>query len=170
MGRAIPCTFKKAHDFTATKNGQMPIWRAVGGPPASAIKAGYAGVPMMLTTLGGPAINFKASVDAYREAAQRSGFDPATLPVATTESVLYSRTIHKTHYEICILTLMQGCQAFVGVAIQNNNLRNQRITRDALMVGSHSKLSKKCFTNMNLYGQQRFMAKLILVACHLIKL
>ena len=56
----------------------MPIWRAVGGPPASAIKAGYAGVPMMLTTLGGPAINFKVSVDAYREAAERSGFDPAT--------------------------------------------------------------------------------------------
>ncbi len=39
---------------------------------------------MMITTLGGPAINFKVSVDAYREAAQQSGFDPASLPVATT--------------------------------------------------------------------------------------
>ncbi|CAM5200740.1 Alkanesulfonate monooxygenase SsuD/methylene tetrahydromethanopterin reductase-like flavin-dependent oxidoreductase (Luciferase family) OS=Ureibacillus acetophenoni OX=614649 GN=SAMN05877842_10241 PE=4 SV=1 [Ureibacillus acetophenoni] len=29
-------------------NGSLPIWRAVGGPPASAIKAGRAGVPMML--------------------------------------------------------------------------------------------------------------------------
>ncbi len=66
------------------KNGSLPIWRAVGGPPASAIKAGYMGIPMMLTTLGGPAINFKPSVDAYREAAERKGFDPNELPIATT--------------------------------------------------------------------------------------
>ncbi|MDI7080353.1 LLM class flavin-dependent oxidoreductase, partial [Escherichia coli] len=44
----------------------LPIWRAVGGPPASAIKAGKQGVPMMITTLGGPAMNFKGSIDAYR--------------------------------------------------------------------------------------------------------
>lgn len=71
------------------QNGHLPIWRAVGGPPASAIKAGYAGIPMMLTTLGGPAANFKLAVDAYREAAQRSGFDSATLPIATT-SLFYT--------------------------------------------------------------------------------
>ena len=39
----------------------MPIWRAVGGPPASAIKAGMLGVPMYLATLGGPASTFKIS-------------------------------------------------------------------------------------------------------------
>jgi alkanesulfonate monooxygenase SsuD/methylene tetrahydromethanopterin reductase-like flavin-dependent oxidoreductase (luciferase family) len=32
------------------KEGTLPIWRAVGGPPASAIKAGLAGVPMFLAT------------------------------------------------------------------------------------------------------------------------
>jgi len=46
------------------KSGSLPIWRAVGGPPASAIKAGYMGIPMMLTTLGGPAANFKRSAVA----------------------------------------------------------------------------------------------------------
>ena len=60
--------------FRDHKMDQLPIWRAVGGPPASAIKAGYAGVPMMLTTLGGPATNFKVSVDAYREAADAKWF------------------------------------------------------------------------------------------------
>ena len=62
------------------QNGSMPIWRAVGGHAASAIKAGNAGVPMFLATLGGPATSFKASIDAYRNAADRSGFDSATLP------------------------------------------------------------------------------------------
>jgi len=40
------------------KNGSLPIWRAVGGPPASAIKAGFMGIPMMLTTLGGTSNQF----------------------------------------------------------------------------------------------------------------
>src|SRR5699024_10204459 len=31
----------------------LPIWRAVGGAPASAIKAGLAGVPMVMAHLGG---------------------------------------------------------------------------------------------------------------------
>lgn len=41
------------------KNGSLPIWRAVGGTPESAMKAGYAGVPMILAALGGPARHFK---------------------------------------------------------------------------------------------------------------
>jgi alkanesulfonate monooxygenase SsuD/methylene tetrahydromethanopterin reductase-like flavin-dependent oxidoreductase (luciferase family) len=47
------------------QNGPLPIWRAVGGTPASAIKAGYAGVPMYLAHLAGPAVIFKRSIDAY---------------------------------------------------------------------------------------------------------
>lgn len=63
--------------------GNLPLWRAVGGPPGSAIKAGYMGVPMMLTTLGGPAQNFAVSVDAYYEALERSGFKREDFPLAT---------------------------------------------------------------------------------------
>jgi alkanesulfonate monooxygenase SsuD/methylene tetrahydromethanopterin reductase-like flavin-dependent oxidoreductase (luciferase family) len=74
---------KNAKVIPRPKNGWIPIWRAVGGPPASAIKAGYAGVPMFLATLGGPATSFKLSIDAYREAARHSGFDPSELPIST---------------------------------------------------------------------------------------
>ncbi len=36
--------------FPRPIDNTLPIWRAVGGPPASAIKAGKQGVPMMITT------------------------------------------------------------------------------------------------------------------------
>ena len=49
----------------------LPIWRAVGGPPASAIKAGRQGIPMMITTLGGPAMTFQDSIEQYRLAAKK---------------------------------------------------------------------------------------------------
>ncbi len=50
---------RNAQILPRPKNGSLPIWRAVGGAPASAIKAGYAGVPMFLAMLGGPASHFK---------------------------------------------------------------------------------------------------------------
>ena len=106
------------------KNNNLPIWRAVGGPPASAIKAGRAGVPMMITTLGGPAINFKVSVDAYREAAVQSGFDSASLPVATT-SLFYTAKIHKMHLVNITLTLMLVYLHCAVVGIRNSNLQMQ---------------------------------------------
>src|SRR5699024_12233751 len=45
----------------------LPIWRAVGGAPASAIKAGLAGVPMVMTQLGGTTSVFKTTVVSYRQ-------------------------------------------------------------------------------------------------------
>ena len=91
--------------------------------PASAIKAGRAGVPMMITTLGA-AINFKVSVDAYREVAQQSGFDPASLPVATT-SLFYTAKIHKMHLVNITLTLMLVCLHCAVMGIRNSNLQMQ---------------------------------------------
>src|SRR5690606_8011101 len=80
---------KRAHILPQPIHGKLPIWRAVGGPPASAIKAGIAGVPMMLTTLGGPAIRFREAVDAYREAAIEHGHQLKAMPLATA-SLMYT--------------------------------------------------------------------------------
>lgn len=49
---------KNAEILPQPKNGSVPIWRGVVGPPASAIKAGQMGISMVLTTLGGPAVHF----------------------------------------------------------------------------------------------------------------
>ena len=47
-------------------NRQLPIWRAVGGTPTSAIAAGQAGVPMYLAHLGGMAEVFKHTLVCMR--------------------------------------------------------------------------------------------------------
>ena len=62
---------KNAKILPRPLNGSLPIWRAVGGPPASAIKAGYAGVPMYVSNIRWTCYQaLRYSVDAYREAAQ----------------------------------------------------------------------------------------------------
>ncbi|MBB4826650.1 alkanesulfonate monooxygenase SsuD/methylene tetrahydromethanopterin reductase-like flavin-dependent oxidoreductase (luciferase family) [Sporosarcina luteola] len=140
-------------------NGTLPIWRAVGGPPASAIKAGHTGIPMMLTTLGGPAINFKHSVDAYREAAEQSGFDPTTLPVATT-SLFYVADTTKEALQGMYPHLNGGFIAIRGAGYPKQQFAQAPDTRDALMVGSTQQIIEKLLYQHELYGMQRFMAQI----------
>jgi alkanesulfonate monooxygenase SsuD/methylene tetrahydromethanopterin reductase-like flavin-dependent oxidoreductase (luciferase family) len=141
------------------QNGHMPIWRAVGGPPASAIKAGNAGIPMMLTTLGGPAINFKVSVDAYREAAEQSGFDPATLPIATT-SLFYTADTSQEALREYYPHIHSGMQALRGGGYPKQQFEQSTDFREALMVGSPQQIIEKILYQYELYGQQRFMAQI----------
>lgn len=139
--------------------GSLPIWRAVGGPPASAIKAGQMGIPMMLTTLGGPAINFKVSVDAYREAAAEGGFDPATLPIATTSLFYVAETTQQAIDEM-YPHLNSGFLTIRGSGYPRQQIELASSTTDALMVGSPQQIIEKMLYQYELFGQQRFMAQI----------
>ena len=150
---------KNAMILPQPQNGHMPIWRAVGGPPASAIKAGYAGIPMMLTTLGGPAINFKVAVDAYREALERSGIDPVTMPISTT-SLMYTAENSQDALREYYPHLNSGMQALRGGGYPKQQFAQAIDTRDALMVGSPQQIIEKILYQYELYGHQRFMAEI----------
>lgn len=139
--------------------GKMPIWRAVGGPPASAIKAGYMGIPMMLTTLGGPAVNFKVAVDAYREAAERSGFEASDLPIATT-SLFYTADSSQEAMREFYPHLDQGMRALRGGGYPKQQFAQAIDHRDALMIGSPQQIIEKMHYQYELYGHQRFMAEI----------
>ncbi|GEK33043.1 LLM class flavin-dependent oxidoreductase [Kurthia sibirica] len=141
------------------QDGKLPIWRAVGGPPASAIKAGYAGIPMMLTTLGGPASNFKIAVDAYREAAQRSGFDWEELPISTT-SLMYTAENSQDALREYYPHLNEGMKALRGGGYPQQQFTESVDYRDALMIGSPQQIIEKMLYQYELFGHQRFLAQI----------
>ena len=47
---------------------QLPVWLAVGGTPASVIRAGELGLPLVLGTIGGNTRHFQPLVDLHRRA------------------------------------------------------------------------------------------------------
>ena len=141
------------------KEGRLPIWRAVGGPPASAIKAGYMGIPMMLTTLGGPAINFKQSVTAYRVALENSGYDSDTMPIGTT-SLFYVADTTKEALQGMYPHINTGFQAIRGAGYPRQQFAQAPNYRDALMVGSTEEIIEKLLYQYELYGMQRFLAQI----------
>ncbi len=60
---------------------ELPIWLGVGGTPASFIRAGKLGLPLMVAVIGGETARFAPLVDLYRKAGKEAGFAPEQLKV-----------------------------------------------------------------------------------------
>jgi probable LLM family oxidoreductase len=59
----------------------LPIWVGVGGTPASFVRAGVLGLPLMVAIIGGQPAGFRPLIDLYREAGRRAGHPPEKLIV-----------------------------------------------------------------------------------------
>src|ERR1700758_1811728 len=59
----------------------LPIWVGVGGTPASFVRAGMLGLPLMVAIIGGEPHRFRALIDRYREAGLRAGHSAEKLSV-----------------------------------------------------------------------------------------
>lgn len=60
----------------------LPVWIAVGGTPESVVRAARLGLPLALAIIGGLPEQFGPLANLYREAARRSGHDPAQMPLS----------------------------------------------------------------------------------------
>jgi probable LLM family oxidoreductase len=60
---------------------KIPIWLGVGGTPASFVRAGSLGLPLMIAIIGGETHRFRPLVDLYREAGDNAGYKQEELKV-----------------------------------------------------------------------------------------
>jgi probable LLM family oxidoreductase len=60
---------------------KIPIWLGVGGTPASFVRAGSLGLPLMVAVIGGETHRFRPLIDLYREAGDKAGFAQEDLKV-----------------------------------------------------------------------------------------
>jgi probable LLM family oxidoreductase len=61
---------------------RLPVWVGVGGSPASFVRAGVLGLPLMVAIIGGEPRRFRPLVDLYREAGRRAGHAAEDLRVS----------------------------------------------------------------------------------------
>jgi probable LLM family oxidoreductase len=59
----------------------LPIWVGVGGTPASFVRAGTLGLPLMVAIIGGEPKRFRPLIELYREAGRRAGHSAERLSV-----------------------------------------------------------------------------------------
>ena len=59
----------------------LPVWLGVGGTPASFVRAGTLGLPLMVAIIGGETHRFRPLIDLYRAAGAKAGYSPGQLKV-----------------------------------------------------------------------------------------
>jgi probable LLM family oxidoreductase len=67
--------------YPRPRQNPLPIWVGVGGTPASFVRAGTLGLPLMVAIIGGEPRRFRPLVEMYREAGRRAGHPPEILRV-----------------------------------------------------------------------------------------
>lgn len=150
---------KNAKVIPRPQNGWMPIWRAVGGPPASAIKAGLQGVPMFLATLGGPAASFKVSVDAYRQALKNNGLDPSDFPISTAGFFNVAETTEQALKE-AYPYVNQGMQLINGRSYPKQHFAQGADPHDVMNIGEPQLIIEKVLYQHEMFGHQRYIAQM----------
>jgi alkanesulfonate monooxygenase SsuD/methylene tetrahydromethanopterin reductase-like flavin-dependent oxidoreductase (luciferase family) len=150
---------RNAHVLPRPQAGKLPIWRAVGGSPGSAIRAGEAGVPMFLAHLGGPAAVFKRTIDAYREAASEAGHDVTQLPIATAGFFYAAETTQQALQEY-YPHINEGMKLTNGRGFPKQNFAQGADSRDIINVGSPQQIIEKLLYQHELFGNQRYTGQL----------
>lgn len=71
---------------------KLPVWIAVGGTPASVLRAAKLGLPIMFAIIGGMPINFKPLVDYYKENYLAAGHDAAKMQLGINSHTFVGAT------------------------------------------------------------------------------
>ena len=79
-GRFRP-TLKNQPVYPRPIQNKIPIWLGAGGTPASFIRAGTLGLPLMVAVIGGDTHRFRPLIDLYREAGKKAGHSSEQLKV-----------------------------------------------------------------------------------------
>ena len=141
---------------------QLPVWIAVGGTPASVVRAGRHGLPLYLAILGQPE-RFRALAQLYRQAGSDAGHAPERLRVGVT-SHLYveptsqgARDTFYPYYSRYIGNNMPGPR---GQALPRDAFDAWAGPRGALFAGSPAEVVEKILWERELLGHDRFLAQI----------
>jgi probable LLM family oxidoreductase len=139
----------------------LPVWLAVGGTPASAVRAGTLGLPLALAIIGGRPERFTPFVELFRRSAEEAG-NPG-LPVGINSHAYVADTSERAADEFFpgYATMMNRIGRERGWApMERQSFDALRTLRGALVVGSPEQVVEKILYQHELFGHQRFMAQM----------
>ncbi|MDR0343902.1 MAG: LLM class flavin-dependent oxidoreductase [Nocardiopsaceae bacterium] len=137
----------------------IPVWVGVGGSPASAISTGRLGLPMALGLLLGPITFHEQTVQLYRAAAAKAGYDAQALPVSINAHGFVGRSSQHAR-DVMYPYFAQGMmennhQRGAGFALSRPVFDAQSSPGSGLLVGSSQEIIDKLLAYHELYGLTR---------------
>ena len=138
---------------------EIPLWRAVGGAPASAIAAGKANIPMMMAYLAGPIEPFQTTVMHYRKADEEAGHDPDQLPLTVAGFFFTAETTDQAIQE-AFPYFHEGMILTNGSGIPKRTFAQAKHPESILNIGDPDFLVEKLLYQHERLGFQRYIGQL----------
>lgn len=143
---------------------KLPVWLAVGGTPASAVRAGKLKLPMMVAILGGKPAQFVPFANLYRESALEAGHQLDELALGIN-SQMYIAENSEEAAEAFFPTyekLMNRVGKERGWSpITRAHFEMLRQPDGPLFVGTPDEVAAKIIYQHELFGHQRFLGQMI---------
>lgn len=133
----------------------LPIWIGVGGTPASFVRAGSLGLPLMIAIIGGETHRFRPLVDLYKEAGIKAGHPPEQLKVGL-HSLGY---VAKTRQEATDSFFPGYAQSFTSIgkergwsAVTREHFDAQTTPLGAILVGDPEEIAERIIRHSKALG------------------
>jgi alkanesulfonate monooxygenase SsuD/methylene tetrahydromethanopterin reductase-like flavin-dependent oxidoreductase (luciferase family) len=146
--------------YPRASQDKLPVWVAVGGTPASAIRAAKLGLPMAVAIIGGGPQNFVSFVQLYRDNAIKAGNEPKV----GINSHVYIADDSQQAADEFYPTYIQGMNK-IGrergwQPMTREHYEMMRSSHGSLLVGSPEEVTDKILYEYELFRNDRFLAQM----------
>ena len=147
--------------FPRPQQEHLPIWVAVGGTPASVVRAGKLGLPVMFAIIGGNWRNFHSLIEYYKQAYFDNGHDPEKYQVGVHMHSFFgenSEKIGNQYYPIYAAQMDRIGKSRNWPPYQRPHYDYGRGIEGHLIVGDVEESVDKIVTIIKEFGLTRFSA------------
>lgn len=138
----------------------FPIWIAVGGTPASVVRAGRKGLPLAIAIIGGDPARFAPLGDLHRRTLSESGHDPEVVPLAVHAHGIVgddADQIAGDYYPAYATAMSKIGQERGWGPMTRSQFDWMRTPDGSLVLGDPDTVARKILRWKELLGIQRFM-------------
>jgi probable LLM family oxidoreductase len=140
----------------------LPVWIAVGGTPASVIRAAQLKLPLALAIIGGAPEQFVPLIDLYREAGERAGHRVSDLRVGINSHAFIaddSQHAADTFFPSYAEAMTRIGRERGWPPTTRRHFDASRSPRGALLVGDPQEVTDKILYEHELFRHDRFLAQ-----------
>lgn len=142
---------------------RIPVWLAVGGTPASAVRAATKQLPMALAIIGGMPERFVPFVNLYKDTAKKAGNISENIKVGINSLGYIADTSQQAadEYFPSYSSMMNRIGKERGwPPISRQDFDQLRTPKGSLVVGSPQQVIDKILYEYELFGNKRFLMQM----------
>ena len=140
----------------------IPVWRAAGGSPRSAIAAAEKGLPLALAIIGGSPEQFIPFANLYKNTYKKAGHPDSELQLGINSHVYVADDSVKAGDEFYppYAAMMNQIGKERGWSpLTRQQFEYSRSAKGALLVGTPEQVAEKIIFEHQLFGNTRFLAQ-----------